>query len=84
MKFAGLCLSLLAAAQAFAPAKDVSRSSALRMSDETPELFEPVEKVPCFGAAPMLGGEVFFGENYWDKLTMEYGSEDTGKFLRAA
>ncbi|GMH99515.1 hypothetical protein TrLO_g5877 [Triparma laevis f. longispina] len=41
-------------------------------------------KVPCFGATPWLGGPKFVGENYWDKLTMEYGSADTGSFLRAA
>ena len=33
---------------------------------------------------PWIGGPVFVGENYWDKLTMEYGSEATGTFLRAA
>jgi hypothetical protein len=43
------------------------------------------EKVPCFGAAPFLGDtKVFFGENYWNKLTSEYGTEATGTFLRAA
>ncbi|GMI33650.1 hypothetical protein TrCOL_g731 [Triparma columacea] len=42
------------------------------------------QKVPCFGATPWLGGPKFLGENYWDKLTMEYGSADTGTFLRAA
>ena len=43
------------------------------------------EKVPCFGAAPFLGDtKVFFGENYWNKLTSEYGTESTGTFLRAA
>lgn len=84
MKFAGLCLSLVAAAQAFAPVQDASRSSALRMSDSSRDLFEPQEKVPCFGAAPLLGGEVFVGENYWNKLTSEYGSAETGTFLRAA
>lgn len=48
------------------------------------ELFKTQEKVPCFGATPLGGEPVFIGENYWDKLTMEYGSEDTGVFLRAA
>lgn len=43
------------------------------------------EKVPCFGAAPFLGDtKVFFGENYWNKLTSEYGTEGTGTYLRAA
>ncbi|GMH46241.1 hypothetical protein TrRE_jg11395, partial [Triparma retinervis] len=44
----------------------------------------PPQKVPCFGATPWLGGPKFLGENYWDKLTMEYGSPATGTFLRAA
>jgi len=89
MKIAALCLVALAGyAQAFVPAsQSLTHSSALKMSEETAQgkkFFQPKEKVPCFGAAPLLGGEVFVGENYWDKLTMEYGSEDTGKFLRAA
>jgi hypothetical protein len=43
------------------------------------------DKVPCFGAAPFFGDRtVFFGENYWNKLTSEWGTEDTGKYLRAA
>lgn len=53
-------------------------------SSSSVDLFQPAEKVPCFGAAPLIGGEVFIGENYWDKLTMEIGSADTGDFLRAA
>jgi hypothetical protein len=48
-------------------------------------LLQIKEKVPCFGAAPFIGdNDVFFGENYWDKLTMEYGSAETGQYLRAA
>jgi len=53
------------------------------MSEEQ-EFFVPKEKVPCFGATPLGGEPVFIGENYWDKLTLELGSEDTGKFLQAA
>lgn len=77
-------LAVAGSATAFAPSKlgaDVA-STALRMSDDS----TVKEKVPLTGAAPMFGSEtgVFVGENYWDKLTMEYGSEDTGKYLRAA
>lgn len=46
-------------------------------------LMEVKEKVPCFGATPLLGEPVFFGENYWDKITTEWGSEETGTFVRA-
>lgn len=44
------------------------------------------EKVPCFGATPLtLGGEpIFIGENYWDKITQDWGSAETGTFVRAA
>lgn len=87
MKFAAICVALLGStAQAFAPSKN-AQSSSLKMSDSSSEvpLLQVKEKVPCFGAAPFLGDNpVFFGENYWDKLTLEYGSEDTGKYLRAA
>jgi hypothetical protein len=83
MKFTVLCLALFGSAQAFMPAQQASTSSALRMSDEK-ALFVPPVKVPCFGATPLIGGEIFVGENYWDKLTMEYGTEDTGLWLRAA
>lgn len=48
------------------------------------ELLEVKAKVPCFGATPLGGEPVFIGENYWDKFTLEYGSEATGTFLRAA
>jgi hypothetical protein len=47
-------------------------------------LLEIKEGVPCFGATPLLGEPVFFGENYWDKLTLELGSEDTGRYIQAA
>lgn len=73
---------------------------ALRMSEEAPEedvAEEPAEepvvekapaaptKVPCSGATPLLGGKtIFLGESTWDKLTCEWGSADTGTFLRAA
>ena len=82
MKFLYCLPAVVASAAAFAPASTSSASTALSMSDKP--MLEIQEKVPCFGAAPFLGTEVFFGENYWDKLTLEYGSEDTGTFLRAA
>lgn len=59
---------------AFAPQTSPSKTSALNG-----------EKVPCFGATPLLGKEpIFIGQNYWDKLTSEYGSAETGKYIRAA
>jgi len=43
------------------------------------------EKVPCNYGLPLLGAEpLFFGEVYWDKLTGDLGSADTGTWLRAA
>jgi hypothetical protein len=81
MKITALCLAaLVSAASAFAPASQPVSTTGLRMS-ETPML-EKKETVPCFGAAPFIGTEVFFGENYWDKFTTEYGSAETGTFLR--
>jgi|Transcript_7495 hypothetical protein len=78
-------LGFIGGASAFAPAsRSSSTTSAVRMSEEAAELLEVKEKVPCFGATPLLGEPVFVGENYWDKLTMEYGSEATGTFLQAA
>eukprot|EP00978_Attheya_sp_CCMP212_P038935 scaffold197975_cov44-Attheya_sp.AAC.1 len=68
-------LSLVASAAAFAPAPNSAKSATVRMS---------AEKVPCFPATPLGGEPVFIGENYWDKLTMEYGSAETGTYLQAA
>eukprot|EP00522_Entomoneis_paludosa_P010433 CAMPEP_0172445640 /NCGR_PEP_ID=MMETSP1065-20121228/5444_1 /TAXON_ID=265537 /ORGANISM="Amphiprora paludosa, Strain CCMP125" /LENGTH=247 /DNA_ID=CAMNT_0013196551 /DNA_START=72 /DNA_END=815 /DNA_ORIENTATION=+ len=49
---------------------------------------EPVaavaEPVELFGKAPFIGGELFLGETEWNKFTTEYGSAETGTFLRAA
>jgi hypothetical protein len=75
MKFTALLIAaIFGVSAAFAPASKSAATSALAG-----------EKVPCFGAAPFPGDRsVFFGENYWNKLTSEYGTEDTGKFLRAA
>mmetsp|Transcript_745 Transcript_745/g.1663 ORF Transcript_745/g.1663 Transcript_745/m.1663 type:complete len:252 (-) Transcript_745:138-893(-) len=100
MKFALSLLALAASASAFAPNTPSFRNTALRMSEEVAEEVAeaeeaPVEeappapvvksKVPCVGASPFLGGKtIFLGESTWDKLTMEWGSEETGKFIRAA
>lgn len=72
MKLSILSLLIGSAAAFTAPSKG-SVSTALN-----------ADKVPCFGATPLGGEPVFIGENYWDKLTSEYGSEATGTFLRAA
>lgn len=76
MKFAFTLLSLLSSAAAFSTSTQKHASTtALNMSGE---------KVPCFGAAPLLGGTKFVGETEWDLLTSKWGSEETGVFLRAA
>jgi len=43
------------------------------------------QKVPCYGSA-WFGGStyVFLGENYWDKITQDWGSAETGTYVRAA
>jgi Chlorophyll A-B binding protein len=82
-----LAAALLAgSASAFVSHHASLQSTSLAMSEAPAEvpMLQVKEKVPCFGATPLIGGEYFIGENYWDKLTMEYGSEDTGVFLRAA
>eukprot|EP00977_Amphora_coffeiformis_P024964 scaffold17767_cov168-Amphora_coffeaeformis.AAC.2 len=85
MKVLALTLAtVVACVQAFVPQQQNARPTAFFLNGEAKQLFEPAEKVPCFGAAPLIGGEVFIGENYWNKLTSEYGSADTGDFLRAA
>ena len=88
MKFALSLLALAASASAFAPSSSNFRNTALRMSDEAVEA--PVappapvvkSKVPLNGASPFP--PIFLGEGVWDKLTMEWGSAQTGAFLRAA
>lgn len=72
---------IIGSAAAFTAPSKGSVSTALNAEGE---LFTPKAKVPCFGATPLGGEPVFIGENYWDKLTTEYGSEATGTFLRAA
>jgi len=73
--------SLLLGASAFAPAPVDKATTTLNAEGENLVI---KQKVPCFGATPLGGEPVFIGENYWDKLTTEYGSEATGTFLRAA
>jgi hypothetical protein len=74
MKVAALSLlGLASTASAFAPSTVGSSSTALS-----------AEKVPCFGATPLIGEPVFFGENWWDKITQEWGSAETGTFVQAA
>lgn len=66
----------MASAAAFSPAS---------VSTVRPSTAVSGELVPCDGAAPLFGDNgVFLGKNYWDKLTSEYGSAETGKFIRAA
>lgn len=68
------------------------------MADEAAEVAAPAEeeaepepvpvvksKVPLVGAAPLAGKDpIFLGEQLWDKITMEWGSAETGAFVRAA
>jgi Chlorophyll A-B binding protein len=87
MKVCLVSLALSASsAYAFAPSSQSAKTvrAPVRMSDSDVPLLEIKERVPCFGATPFIGEPVFFGENYWDKLTMELGSEDTGKYIQAA
>lgn len=83
MKLALSVLALAASASAFAPAHSGRAATAVSMGDDVP-LLEVKEKVPCFGATPLIGEPKFIGESYWDKITMEWGSEATGTFVRAA
>lgn len=57
-----------------------------RMSDasEVPLLVIKEKVPPAFPGTPLLGGEYFIGENYWDKLTTEYGSAETGAYIQAS
>jgi hypothetical protein len=97
MKIA-LSLLGLATASAFAPSNVGYARTSLSMSEEEAEVeaeeapaavAAPVvaasSTVPCFGATPLFGGStVFVGENWWNKITQEWGSEETGTFVRAA
>jgi len=97
MKLALLSSLLLTSASAFAPVSTrhglttttrhmaeaeaaVEETAAVEEATATDEPAEPIEvATPFYTAEP-----VFFGENYWDKITMEWGSADTGAFVRAA
>jgi len=68
-------LSLFASSAAFAPASVTPKTTALNA--EKPD-------VPLLGAAPLAGEPIFFGKTYWDYITKDWGSEETGKFVRAA
>ena len=74
MKVAALLL-LAGTAAAFAPTRQRRFSSTLNAEKS---------KVPCFGATPLGGEPLFIGENYWDKITQDWGTADTGTFVRAA
>lgn len=53
--------------------------------DDRPPLSPSKGPVPCLGAVPLMKGQYFFiGEKVWNILTSQYGSDDTGLFLRAA
>lgn len=77
MKVSLALLGLAGSAAAFAPAQSGRSATCTSLASAEPT-------VPCFGATPLIGEPVFVGKNYWDKLTSEYGTEDTGTFLRAA
>lgn len=68
-------LSTLASTAAFAPTPNAAAPKCTELN---------AEKVPCFGAAPFLGGKLFLGETEWDLLTTKWGTAETGTFLRAA
>jgi hypothetical protein len=52
-------------------------------AEPEPTVLKP--KVPLVGAVPLTGKNPYFlGEAVWDKITMEWGSADTGAFVRAA
>lgn len=84
MKLALSIIGLATSASAFVPAQTRATSTvAVSAMGEVP-LMEGKERVPCFGATPLIGEPKFFGETWWDKLTLEWGSEDTGKYVQAA
>eukprot|EP00522_Entomoneis_paludosa_P006866 CAMPEP_0172440698 /NCGR_PEP_ID=MMETSP1065-20121228/1324_1 /TAXON_ID=265537 /ORGANISM="Amphiprora paludosa, Strain CCMP125" /LENGTH=233 /DNA_ID=CAMNT_0013189673 /DNA_START=28 /DNA_END=725 /DNA_ORIENTATION=- len=89
MKFAATFLAGLTLVEGFTqqPA-NVARPAvaAPQMSEEAQvPMLEIKEKVPLDGAAPLLTDQkLFLGELYWDKLTTEIGSAETGTYLRAA
>ena len=71
-------------AEAEAPAEEKAAPAPAPAPTPAKPSMSSKEKVPCFGATPLLGEPVFIGENYWDKITTEWGSAETGTFIRAA
>jgi len=82
------CSLTIGSTAAFVPSTTSKVLNSLRMSEvevPLPDVKSDVkEKVPCFGATPLGGKPVFIGENYWDKITLDWGSEVTGSYVRAA
>lgn len=75
------------AEDAEAATEDAEAEAVTELAAEEAEPEEPVgkPKVPCVGASPLGGGKTFFfGENVWDAITLDWGSAETGKFVRAA
>jgi len=72
-----------------APAEAVEAPAEEEAAEEEPAVEEPAapvsQKVPCVGASPLGKGKTFFfGEFVWDTITQDWGSAETGKFIRAA
>mmetsp|Transcript_50758 Transcript_50758/g.99221 ORF Transcript_50758/g.99221 Transcript_50758/m.99221 type:complete len:252 (+) Transcript_50758:115-870(+) len=66
---------------------DVAVEEVAEVAEEPAPVAEVVlkPKVPLGGGGHMWGqSDFFFGERVWDTLTMDWGSEQTGKFIRAA
>ena len=95
MKLA-LFTTLVCGVSAFAPVQQTAFSGAtsgLRMSEEAEPAAEvvpePVVAAPAvveqpWPYTPFIFPNFFFGEGVWDKLTTEWGSAETGKFIKAA
>lgn len=67
--------------------EEVTAEAETEAEEAAPVVEEPPapagpQKVPLVGASP--GPKIFLGEKVWDTLTMDWGSEETGKFIRAA
>eukprot|EP00523_Entomoneis_sp_CCMP467_P011111 CAMPEP_0168723486 /NCGR_PEP_ID=MMETSP0724-20121128/3142_1 /TAXON_ID=265536 /ORGANISM="Amphiprora sp., Strain CCMP467" /LENGTH=249 /DNA_ID=CAMNT_0008770199 /DNA_START=46 /DNA_END=795 /DNA_ORIENTATION=+ len=99
MKITLSVLAGLSMAEAFTQSSGpMARPAVVKMSEEAvaeeepAEVVEEPEPVPepepatveLFGKAPFIGGELFLGETEWNKFTTEYGSAETGTYLRAA
>jgi hypothetical protein len=71
MKFVASFALLAASASAFTPSSSTSKSSALSAN-------------PFGTIQPFDGDGSFVGAKEWDLLTTKWGSEDTGKYMRAS